>query len=484
MLSACAGNGEPDALVGNGWKLEWHDEFDGDSIDTTVWTHETNCWGGGNNELQCYTDRPENSFLRDGSLVIRALDEEFTGPAEPLEWEGTDPNVTATLPHTSARLVTRDAVDIQYGRIEVRAKVPGGQGAWPAIWMLPTDSVYGGWAASGEIDIMEAVNLGMTDQMEVHGTLHYGAEWPRNAYSGGSYTHEGFDPTADFHTYAIEWAAGEIRWYVDDVHYQTQTQAGWYSQSVGAGGELSDLTDGQPFDQPFHLIMNVAVGGAWPGPPNADTEFPLEMEVDHVRVYSCPETPDSLEACGTVSDSATLVRGNQPPEPVQTGFDPSFMEEDIVTVFDDEVIEPYVALYWSSSGSVDIQIVPDGDREAVVQFTFNTNDAVAYFQSADGFDFSDFRAVEFDLKVAVDPYGGVPIFMKTDCFHPCSTNNVPITAPPLGEWASYSVLLDDLVAHEFSALDVTTINTPLVVLPQTGQQNGVVIMVDNVRVVR
>src|SRR5690606_20652518 len=154
----------------NGWKLEWHDEFDGDSIDTTVWTHETNCWGGGNNELQCYTDRPENSLLRDGALVIRALDEEFTGPAEPLEWEGTDPNVTATLPHTSARLVTRDAVDVHYGRVEVRAKIPGGQGAWPAIWMLPTDSVYGGWAASGEIDIMEAVNLGMTDQMEVHGT--------------------------------------------------------------------------------------------------------------------------------------------------------------------------------------------------------------------------------------------------------------------------------------------------------------------------
>src|SRR5690554_3893587 len=332
VLAGCSGN-EPapeptpqaavEPAVGSGWELVWSDEFDGESIDRDKWTYETNCWGGGNNELQCYTDRATNSFLRDGSLVIRAQQEEFTGPAEPLEWGG-DPG-EATLPHTSARLRSTDDAAWTYGRIEIGAKVPGGQGIWPAIWMMPQDSVYGDWAASGEIDIFEAVNLGTEPEpTTVHGTLHYGGLWPDNVYSGTGYALP-TAPQEQFHTYAIEWSHGEIRWFVDDVHFATQTSAGWYSQPDWP--RASVLTEGQPFDQNFHLLLNVAVGGDWPGSPDADTVFPAEMEVDFVRVWECAETPQTLEACGTVNPDAQHVAGHQPPQAAQpdTDVDLSFL---------------------------------------------------------------------------------------------------------------------------------------------------------------
>ena len=170
FLGGSALAGGPEALVGEGWALVWSDEFEGTEIDQSKWSWETNCWGGGNNELQCYTDRDDNSFLRDGKLVIRAQKETFTGPAVPLDWNSGAGD--RTLPYTSARLRTLNKGDWTYGRFEIRAKLPGGQGVWPAIWMLPSDWVYGGWAASGEMDILEAVNL--TDEADkiVHGTLH------------------------------------------------------------------------------------------------------------------------------------------------------------------------------------------------------------------------------------------------------------------------------------------------------------------------
>ena len=487
-VSACSGTDSdpvPDSgqqadiapAVGQGWELVWSDEFDGDDIDLTKWAYETNCWGGGNNEQQCYTDRPDNSFLRDGSLVIHAKPEEFTGPAEPLEWGGSPGDTT--LPYTSARLRSTDGAAWTYGRIEISARVPGGQGIWPAIWMMPEESVYGDWAASGEIDIFEAVNLGTgADPTTVHGTLHYGGEWPANTSSGTSYIPP-TDPQEQFHTYAH----GEIRWFVDDVHFATQTSEGWYSEPAWPRNPV--LTDGEPFDQNFHLLLNVAVGGDWPGSPDADTEFPVEMEVDFVRIWECTETPETLEACGTVNPGAQQVAGNRPPEPApEVDFDPAFMDEDVVTVFDDEVQGPYYTSYWSSSGDVEISEVEDEERGPVTQFKYNANESVAYFQSADGFDFSDFRAVEFDLKVVDDPRAEGGFMMKVDCIHPCGTGDVPIAQPTAGEWTAYSIELDELVAHEGSSLDVTTINTPLVIMPDIGNQQGVVLQVDNVRMVR
>ena len=241
-----------------GWDLVWNDEFDGTAIDFTKWEHEVNGQGGGNNELQYYTDRELNSLIDDGKLVIRALKETYTGP-------------DGTREYTSARLRTKNKGDWKYGRFEIRAKLPIGQGLWPAIWMLPTDWEYGGWAASGEIDIMEL--LGHEPQ-KVHGTLHYGGEYPNNIHTGVSYSLSIGSFTSAFHTFALEWEENEFRWYVDDLLYLTQTD--WYS----TGGDYP-----APFDKRFHILLNVAVGGNWPGIPDHTTTFPQTMIVDYVRVY-------------------------------------------------------------------------------------------------------------------------------------------------------------------------------------------------------
>ena len=241
-----------------GWQLVWADEFDGSSIDSGKWEFEVNAWGGGNNELQYYTDRVENAFVRDGCLSIVAKKEAYTGS------EGS-------RDYTSARLRSKDRGDWKYGRMEIRAKLPVGQGVWPAIWMLPTDNVYGTWAASGEIDIMEY--LGQKPN-EVFGTLHYGAKWPKNVHTGKSFTLRKGTFHEDFHVFAIEWEEGEIRWYVDGEHYQTQTK--WHTEEADFPA---------PFDQRFHFVLNVAVGGNLPGSPDETTVFPQAMLVDYVRVY-------------------------------------------------------------------------------------------------------------------------------------------------------------------------------------------------------
>jgi len=243
-----------------GWRLVWQDEFNGSTIDGTKWGFEVNGGGGGNNELQYYTARAENASVANGVLSIKALKERFCS---------TD----GCRDYTSARLRTLNKGDWLYGRIEARIKLPGGQGLWPAFWMLPSDSVYGGWAASGEIDIMEAVNAGAAGGNTVYGTLHYGGSWPNNTNSG-----KPFVPASsilnDFHVYAVEWEAGVIRHYVDGTLYNTQTQ--WWS----SGGAFP-----APFDKRFHILLNVAVGGNWPGAPNGATTFPQRMDVDYVRVY-------------------------------------------------------------------------------------------------------------------------------------------------------------------------------------------------------
>lgn len=471
--------GATEAVVGSGWELVWSDEFDGVEIDQSKWGFETNCWGGGNNELQCYTDRPENAFLRDGKLVIHAQPEEFTGPAEPLDWESNAGE--RTLPYTSARLRTLGKGDWQYGRIEVRAKLPAGQGIWPAIWMLPTDWAYGGWAASGEIDIMEAVNLPVgTGEKQIHGTLHYGREWPENVHSGTSYTFEDSDPVADFHSYAIEWSPREIRWFVDDVHYATQKSSGWYAQVMGADGFHENVPGDAPFDQRFHLLLNVAVGGNWPGAPDDATPFPAEMEVDHVRVYSCPADPVLLKPCATVNRRATRVFGHVAPEIVKVEYDPAVMAAEEVVVFGDADLPPFALGQYVANGSVAMTMVEEEGRGTVANLAFDTDESVVYWQAPFGFDLSAFSTVSFDLKVVHDPRDSGGVMMKMDCFHPCGTGDVAVATAPVGEWQNYTYTLDDLVAHRGSSLDVTNVNTPLVIFPDWGNQKGVVLRVDNV----
>jgi len=243
------------------WKLVWSDEFNGpngSAVDSSKWVSESGGGGWGNNELEYYTTRRENAFQQDGNLVIKVLQEKYTGPDD------------ATRNYTSARLKTLGKFSQTYGRFEARIKIPRGQGIWPAFWMLGNDIDKPGWPTCGEIDIME--NIGKEPAL-VHGTIH-GPGYSGEHGIGAPYALPSGQPFADdFHVYAVEWEPNTIRFYVDDHLYTTRTPA--------------DLPKGAKwvYDHPFFLLLNVAVGGGWPGNPDSTSVFPQTMLVDYVRVY-------------------------------------------------------------------------------------------------------------------------------------------------------------------------------------------------------
>ncbi len=235
----------------------WADEFAGSAVDPARWSFQLGdgcdigLCGWGNNELQYY--QAANATVGGGTLKVTAKKERVR-----------------SREYTSARMRTLNKGEWAFGRFEARIKLTVGKGIWPAFWQMPTDEVYGGWPRSGEIDIME--NIG-SEPSTVHGTIHFGDPFPNNRSSGASYTlHDGARFNDAFHTFAVEKQPGVIRWLVDDVLYATKTTA-----------DVAPST--WPFDERFHFILNVAVGGNWPGSPDATTVFPQTLEVDYVRVY-------------------------------------------------------------------------------------------------------------------------------------------------------------------------------------------------------
>lgn len=250
------------------WELVWSDEFDGVTLNANKWSLQfgdgcPSLCGWGNNELEWYSGT--NHAVSNGMLTITAKEESVSGKN-----------------YTSTRMRSINKGDWTYGRIEVRAKMPVGQGLWPAIWMLPTNpSIYGVWAASGEIDIMEY--LGHKPN-EVLGTIHFGGPWPQNQFTSKTFTLPSGSFNDDFHVFSIEWEKETIRWYVDDELYSTLSN--W---STTAG------TFPAPFDVDFHLLINLAVGGNLPGNPDATTSFPQELVVDYVRVYEDVSTDGEPE---------------------------------------------------------------------------------------------------------------------------------------------------------------------------------------------
>ena len=241
-----------------GWALVWNDEFDGPALNLEKWSYEIGGHGWGNNELQYYSDDDSTAFIRDGKLVLRAdLVPQGTGSADNLRY------------FSSARLRTSGKGDWRYGRIEVKAKLALGQGIWPAIWMLPTDWMYGGWPESGEIDIMEHVGY---DPGRVHGSIHTGSYNHKiNTQRGGSKLLDKI--SSKFYVYAIEWYEDRIDFLINDSKY--------FSFQNDGKNDFNTW----PFNQRFHLLINIAVGGDWPGSPDETTQFPTEMEVEYVRVY-------------------------------------------------------------------------------------------------------------------------------------------------------------------------------------------------------
>ena len=243
------------------WKLVWADEFNGPDkspIDSAKWTAQVGGNGWGNQELEYFTNRVDNAYQSGGSLVIKAINEKYTGAD----------NVTRD--YTSARLTTRKQFSAKFGRFEARIKIPYGQGLWPAFWLLgeTPDSVR--WPQNGEIDIME--NIGREPGI-IHGTIH-GPGYSADKGPSASYSLTAGQRFADsFHTFAVEWEPNVIRFYCDGGLYRTRTPA--------------DLPAGAAwvYDHPFFIILNVAVGGRWPGNPDTTTVWPQTMLVDYVRVY-------------------------------------------------------------------------------------------------------------------------------------------------------------------------------------------------------
>lgn len=241
------------ASSNSGLTLAWSDEFSGKTLNTGNWIYETGGSGWGNNELEYYTSSLNNSFLTGGYLVIEARKETMSSNN-----------------YTSARIKTEDKMTFTYGRIDIRAKLPKGQGLWPAIWMLGNNiSQPGyGWPACGEIDIMEL--LGQNSQ-NVYGTVHWGISGQGSTHIGGNYTISTGDFSSSFHVFSLQWDTTRLTFLVDDVAYFTANK--------------TDVSGDYPFDKPFFFIMNVAVGGNWPGNPNSSTTFPQRMVVDYVRVF-------------------------------------------------------------------------------------------------------------------------------------------------------------------------------------------------------
>jgi len=492
------------------WELIWSDEFDGATIDSNNWTHEVNCSGGGNNEKQCYTEEAENSFVSDGTLKLVAL------PAE----EG------AELPYTSARMISKNKADFKYGRFEIKAKMPYGQGSFPAFWMMPTDETYGGWPKSGEIDILETINLKTVNdegvvENNVHGTLHYGKEWPDNSHSGSAYSMpDDVNPADDFHVYAIEWQEGEIRWYVDDYLYATQRRSevrynskdeavglshqGWFAEYFDAvSGELTTHWDNAPFDQEFFMILNNAVGGNWAENSNdlgidaaafADGQT---FEIDYIRAYQCIQNPDTGKGCETVrggydSLDDALVEGKAPiPSP------PSIAPPQSLTIFSGTINPSWPA--WDCCGGSTPTVVADADKGDVMEFSVGADPTVNGFISreanitdpagiASPFDASPAVAtgsVRFELKVTSMPNdAAAEWFFKTESLDGATAVDFTLSAslegsaPVAGEWQTYTFPLQMLAdaGLDLSAIDV------IMVFPAWGAGEGAVYSMTNVEI--
>jgi beta-glucanase (GH16 family) len=241
------------------WNLIWEDSFKLPDIDASKWNFVEGGWGFGNEESQYYTARKENARIENGMLILEARQEAYE-----------------KMDYTSAKLTTKGKAAWKYGRFSIRAKLPEGQGIWPAIWMMPEDKErYTGWPACGEIDIMEQIGH---QPGTVYGTLHYGLP---HTYTGDNYTLPGNAKFSDdFHVFTLDWEPGEFRWYVDGVLYARQNK--WFSKPEGTGENVPRYA---PFDREFYLQFNLAVGGKWPGYPDETTTFPQQMIIDYIRVY-------------------------------------------------------------------------------------------------------------------------------------------------------------------------------------------------------
>lgn len=272
FITSCGGSGSDGSEDTNDWHLVWTDEFDGSSLNSSKWSFNqgNGYWtddGWGNGELQYYTGFQKNLSVSGGTLKITAINEDYKG-----------------FNYTSARINTQNKFAQTQGKFEARIKLPVGQGYWPAFWLLPQNSPYGEWPASGEIDILESKG---SRPSWTSASLHFGSATDRRyiTYSKDDLS----SPISEFHTYTLVWESEAMYWYVDDQLYAWETF--WFSKTND--GKYQPFP--APFDNPFYIILNLAIGGSFDGNPDATTQFPQTMEVDYVRVYEMRQTKSAGE---------------------------------------------------------------------------------------------------------------------------------------------------------------------------------------------
>ena len=429
--SNALGNFSPMSYTG--MSLAWSDEFSGNDLNDQLWNHDVGGWGWGNNESQYY--RPENTSVQWGHLIITAKEEAFGGNQ-----------------YTSSRIKTEGNKDFTYGRVDIRAALPRGQGIWPALWSLGTNFSTVNWPYSGEIDIMEIVG-GQGREAEVHGTVHWNqgglGAGSDHRYSGGSLTKTSGDYADDFNVFSIIRTPDRIRWLVNDQEY--------YSFVIDDSSSLA------PFRNPFFLIFNIAVGGNWPGYPDATTEFPQRMLVDYVRVFEFDNVPTSEP-----SDTLTVLDNGQVGSTWGNGIGAWDQAISYNTCNND---------YGAGCPTVNWSWVAGGDRGQVLQAAWANNGqrAGVFFQTLSPANLSRFSGgtVEFDIRAVNNT---APVVIKVDCEFPCGSGDYQFTESITETWQQLSVPVDWLVN---SGLDLTNVSTGLVFWPADGH-SGVTLEIDNI----
>lgn len=452
LVAGCSGGNEDPAIGGNqptaveipkGWNLVWSDDFNGDSLDNGKWNIQTGDGsaegipGWGNNELQSYAR--DNVTVENGFLVITAREERRGG-----------------RDYTSGRINSDGKLDFTYGRVEASIQAPANQGLWSAFWMLPSESTYGTWAAGGEIDIMEVFSRDPVPFNQA--ALHYGMAWPLNTYIYQK--NEDFDPSSGFHEYALEWDANEIRWFVDGQHYYTVRNSTYWNYYIDS--ETGAYTEGgasAPFDQPFHLLLNLAVGGSLPGDPVAGS-VPAEMRVDYVRVYQCTIDSENGTGCDGFDDfTDPEVVAPLAQSPFTASYD-LYIDAAGPLVFPDvEEPLPLAMGVWDAGGALMVSEVEVGERGNVIDMNsagggnFNIFAADSSRQgffgmgsAADGANYAgEIQLDVFIFGSETDQDSGIQVKLDSG-FPDLGFVELAVASLPQDEWTTVTVQISD-IAH-------------------------------------
>ena len=478
LLSACGGGSatapdtEPFYIEQEEeWSLVWSDEFDGTTVNAANWTFQEGDGsdifgfpGWGNSEQQYY--QADNATVGDGMLTITARSENVGG-----------------MPYTSSRMRSLNKFDFKFGRVEVRASAAPGQGLWSAVWMLPSDSTYGVWASSGETDILEVVNAG-TENQDVFLAAHYGFEWPLNRIVGDTVE---LDDASEMHTYAIEWSQEYIRWFIDGEHLYTVGADHYYSyyfQNEEDG--YTAKKGGAPFDVPFHLLVNLAVGGNGPGEVSPG-DIPSEMVVDYIRVYQCQYGQADGAGCNSYADRTLDQPGPQNPYVYENELYNDGAATLSWTVAGELIERPLQAVVgWDNEGAMVVTEASIEGRGSVIDIA-TTGLGNAVINATDGgiLDiYGHYGGGELKLDMYIDSSATAPlgtIDIKMDSGYPAlGFVRLNVADLPTNEWFTRSIKISDFIENPGpQSLDIGKTMNVLVVEPSSAAH----IMVDNVKLV-